>query len=336
MRAIEFRRYGGYEELRLVDRPAEQAKDGRALIELSHAEVSPADNTIRAGRMAASLHKSPPLVPGGGAVGTVVDPGGTGLAEGTRVVVAGGGLGWLVDGTWREQLTADAAQLMPIPDGVGDEAACALFAGAGFSAAYLVLTQLIDFAPGHTVLAPGVGGSVGMGTAQVARELGASLVISTASRTDKAVQARAAGYRHVIDLSRESLPEGVARLTEGRGVDVVVDGVAGPLLGPAIASLAHGGSYVGVGYSGGTEGTVNITDLIWKNAKAYGYTFTMIPRDVARAARKTLLEWLRDGRLDPAIARIFPLEQAAEAQRHLIEDRPFGRVLLATHEKRVQ
>ncbi|MCP2259193.1 NADPH2:quinone reductase [Streptoalloteichus tenebrarius] len=329
MRAIAFSRHGGYDELRLVERPTPRIRDGQALVRVAYAEVSPADDTIRAGRMSPSLHQAPPLVPGGGGVGVVVDPGTTGLAEGGRVVVGGGGLGWTTDGTWREHLAADAAQLLPVPDGVSDEAACALFAGAGFSTAYLVLTHLLDFRPGLSVLAPGVGGAVGMGTTQVARELGASMAISTASGTDKAERARAAGYEHVIDLSRESVEDGVARLTDGRGVDVVIDGVAGPLLGPAIASLAHGGSYVSVGYSGGREGSVNVTDLIWKNAKVYGYTFTMIPPRVTRAARVTLLEWLSQGRIDPVIARIFPLDQAARAQRHLVEDRPFGRVLLA-------
>ncbi|MFI1759985.1 zinc-binding alcohol dehydrogenase family protein [Streptomyces sp. NPDC020571] len=240
--------------------------------------------------MDASLHRAPPLVPGGGGVGRIADPGATGLTEGTRVVVGGGGLGWGTDGTWREQLTANADQLIPVPDGVTDEAACALFAGAGYSTAYLVLTRVAEVSAGCTVLAPGIGGSVGMGAVEVARELGASLVVTTASRTDKAEQARAAGHQHVIDLSRESLTGGVARITDGRGVDIVVDGVAGPLLGECLASLAHGGIYVGVGYAGGIQGTVNITDLIWKNATACGYTFTTTPPDVARASRVTLLE----------------------------------------------
>jgi NADPH:quinone reductase-like Zn-dependent oxidoreductase len=329
MLAIEYRRHGGYEELQFVERPAEPATGGRASVRLAYAEVSPADNTIRAGRMDASLHRPPPHIPGGGGVGRVTEPGVTGLGEGTRVVVGGGGLGWRTDGTWREQLAADADQLMPLPDGVSDEAACALFAGAGYSTAYLVLTRVAEVSPGCTVLAPGIGGSVGMGAVEVARELGASLVLTTASRTDKAEQARAAGHQHVIDLSRESLTDGVARITDGRGVDIVVDGVAGPLLGDCIASLAHGGVYVGVGYAGGIEGTVNITDLIWKNATARGYTFTATPPDVARAARMTLLEWLDAGRINPVVARVLPLAQAAEAQRHLIEDRPFGRVLLS-------
>ncbi|WP_425314776.1 zinc-binding dehydrogenase [Streptomyces ambofaciens] len=67
------------------------------------------------------------------------------------------------------------------------------------------------------------------------------MTVSTASRTDKAETARAVGHEHVIDLSRGPLTQGVTRITDGRGVDVVVDAVAGPLLGPCIVALAHGG-----------------------------------------------------------------------------------------------
>lgn len=102
-----------------------------------------------------------PLIPGGG-VGRVTDLGTTGLAEGTRVV-AGGGLGWDTDGAWRGQLTADAEQLMSVPDGVSDEAACALLAGAGYGTTYPVPTRVAGLKAGCAVLAPGVGVSADMG-----------------------------------------------------------------------------------------------------------------------------------------------------------------------------
>src|SRR5207244_6255550 len=72
-----------------------------------------------------------------------------------------------------------------------------------------------------------------------------------------------AGYDKVIDLSSESLVDGVVRLTGGRGVDVVLDGIAGPVTGPATASLARGGMLVSIGYSGGTQASIDVTDLIW-------------------------------------------------------------------------
>src|ERR1700741_5070071 len=78
---------------------------------------------------------------------------------------------------------------------------------------------------GQTVLAPAIGSAVGMETVQIAHRLGASIAISTASTTEKTEQARADGYEHVIDLSKESLKDGVLRITGGKVVDIVVDGV---------------------------------------------------------------------------------------------------------------
>ncbi|WP_051797958.1 quinone oxidoreductase family protein [Streptomyces sp. NRRL S-337] len=301
---------------------------GQALVRVTVGTVSPLDDTVRAGRMSPALCKPLPIVPGGAAVGVVVDAGASGLTEGARVAINGQGRGLSTDGTWREYVAEYPEALTPLPGEVGDRQVAAILAGAGYSTAYLALTELAGFRPGQSILAPGIGGAVGMGAAHVAAQLGASMVISTAGRTDKAEQARAAGFDNIIDLSQESLREGVARLTEGRGVDVVLDGVAGPLLGDALAALAHGGNYIAVGYSGGTRGTVDVTDLIWKTARVHGYKFDMFPADVTRAARQTLVDWLVEKRFEPIVAREFPLAQAAEAQRHLIEDRPFGRVLL--------
>jgi NADPH:quinone reductase-like Zn-dependent oxidoreductase len=332
VRAIQYREHGGYDRLRAVELSAPEPDNGQALVRVTYAGVSPLDDTIRAGRMSSALHKPLPLIPGVGGTGVVV--GETGLAEGTRVLVAGLGLGVSRDGAWREYLAAAPGDLIPIPDRVSDRQAGALDTGVGHLTAYLTLTELIDFQPGQSVFAPAVGGAVGMGSMQVARELGASLAISATSRPDKAERARLAGFDNVIDLSRESLSDGVARLTGGKGVDVVIDGVAGPLAGQAIASLARGGQYVSVGYSGGTTATIEVTDLTWKAARAYGFMVGLFTPETIHAARLTLLDWLADGRLNPVVSQEFPLKAAAEAQRFLIDDRPFGRVLLAIGEGR--
>jgi NADPH2:quinone reductase len=94
--------------------------------------------------------------------------------------------------------------------------------------------------PAKLILNP----QVGMGTMQIAQALRASLVVSTASTMAKVEQAQAAGYEQVINLSQESLREGVARLTNGAGVHAVIDCVAGPLTGQALASLTQGGTLV--------------------------------------------------------------------------------------------
>src|SRR5499433_3629769 len=209
-----------------------------------------------------------------------------------------------------------------------DDVAAAYLAGAGYLSGYLALTEFAKFQPGQTVLAPAIGSALGMETLQVARRLGASMTISTASTTQKAEQARAAGYEHVIDLSNESMKDGVLRITDGKGVDVVVDGVSGNLTGQALASLAFGGTVVVVGYAGGRQAKVSITDIIWKGATIRGFTFRLFKSETVAAAREVLLGYLKAGDLQPTIAKVFPLSDAPEAVRYLIEDRPFGRVLM--------
>jgi NADPH:quinone reductase len=145
---------------------------------------------------------------------------------------------------------------------------------------------------------------------QIARKLGASVAISTASTTAKAETARAAGYEHVIDLSKESLRSGVMRLTDGKGVDVVIDGVGGSLIGEALGCLAFGGDYAVVGYAGGREANVKLTDVIWKAAKLRGFTLRAFTPQTIAAALRTLTGYAAEGALQPTIARVFPLAEA--------------------------
>lgn len=136
--------------------------------------------------------------------------------------------------------------------------------------------------------------------------------------------ARAAGFEEVVDLSREGLRNGVARLTDGVGVD----GVGGTVTGEALGTRAPGGTLVSVGYAGGMAATINAADLIWRTARLVGVMFTLFPQPTVAAATETLLGMVQDGRIRPLVDRVFPLAGAGDAQRFLREDGPFGRVLL--------
>ncbi|HZZ88069.1 MAG TPA: zinc-binding dehydrogenase [Caulobacteraceae bacterium] len=98
----------------------------------------------------------------------------------------------------------------------------------------------------------------------------------------------------------------------------------------ALGVLANGGTMVIAGYAGGREAKVNVTDIIWKAATIRGFTFRLFSPEVIAAANAALLGHLREGDLQPAISKIFPLTRAPDAVRHLIEDRPYGRVLMTT------
>ncbi|MFD3451971.1 zinc-binding alcohol dehydrogenase family protein [Streptomyces sp. NPDC058691] len=327
MRAVQYDRFGDYDVLHLAEVPRPVPRDGQVLVRLAMAGIHPLDNTVRWGKLPPGAVKPFPVTPGSIGVGTVEEPGALGPAAGTRVMISGGRYGMDADGTWADYIVTEPAHLLTVPDGIDDTGAVALSAGAGYLTAYLALTELAGFQPGNTVLAPGSGGAVGQGGVEIARRLGASLAITTATTTAKAELSRAAGYE-VVDLTRESLRDGVARLTGGKGVDVVLDGVAGPITGQALGALARGGTLISIGYSGGMQADINVTDLIWKAAHVRGFQFAMFTQEQINAANVKLLDMVARKEINPLVDRVFPLEQAAEAQRHLIEGGPFGRVLL--------
>jgi NADPH2:quinone reductase len=328
MRAIQYDHFGDYDVLGPAIVPEPVSSDGQAMVRVTVAGVSPLDNTARLGHLPTGAIKPFPVIPGVSGVGVLVEPGASTLPPGTRVAIGNGRYGLGVDGLWAEFVAADPAHLVPIPDAVDDTTAAGLTTGAGYLTALLALTDVVGFQAGQTVLAPGVGGAVGQGGVEIARVLGASRAFTTATSSVKAALGRDAGFE-VIDLSQESLRDGVARLTDGKGVDVVLDGVGGPLTGEALGSLAVDGSLVSIGYSAGMTSTINVTDLIWKNAHVHGFRFALFtPETVARSNAK-LLDLVAHKEITPLVDSVYALEDAARAQRHLIEGGPFGRVLLS-------
>ena len=328
MKAIQIRAYGGYEQNRLVDLAQPRPAEGEVLVRMRTVGINPLDDTMRAGQIFFATPENLPRVGGQTGMGVVVESTVNNFRPGERVFVTGRGLGLLVDGTWREFVAAPATGLTHVPPHIDDLHAAAYLAGAGYVTGYLVLTEFAGFRPGQTVLAPGIGGAVGMESIQIARQLGASVAVSTATTTARAEQARVAGYEHIVDLSRENLRDGVMRMTGGKGVDVVIDGVGGALTGEALGCLAQGGTYAVVGYAAGRQAQINLTDIIWKAAKIRGFTLRAFAPEIVSAAQKTLLGYLSEGSIEPTIAKVFPLSEAAEAVRHLMEGRPFGRVLM--------
>ena len=330
MKAVRYESYGGYDENKFVTvAPPVRGKD-EVLVKMNIVGINPLDNTFRSGEHRASVAENLPRIGGQTGIGDVIESVSPAFPVGTRVIVAGGPFGRTVDGTWAEIMSVNTAYLHHPHPMSGDKDNAAFVAGAGYLTGYLSLTEFANFKPGQTVLAPGIGGAVGMESVQIAKRLGASMAISTASTTVKANQARAAGYEHVIDLSQEGLKDGVMRLTDGKGVDVVIDGIGGDVTSESLASLRFGGMLVSVGYAASKMTEINVTDLIWRGATVRGFIFNpaIFSAEVLAAASKTCAEYYAQGDLTPTIAKIFPLEDAAEAVRYLIEDRPFGRVLM--------
>ncbi|MGD1049625.1 MAG: zinc-binding alcohol dehydrogenase family protein [Solirubrobacteraceae bacterium] len=328
MQAVQAVEHGAYDALRLVDIPQPRPSDGQALIQVTAAGVTPLDRTVLAGLLPTA--KTPPLVLGNEGAGVVIEDSSGRFATGDRVLFFAGGGGVTQDGTFAELVAVPAANLAALPEAIDAELAAGL--PVAYLSAFLALRQA-GFAARRSVLAPGVGGSVGNATLKLARALGASRLYSTAGSTRKALAAAAdrglAGVE-IINLERESLTDGLARLAPD-GVDVIIDSVGGALTGEAIGGLAQGGRAVVMGYAAGASTDLRLTDLVWKRAVVSGFSLFAATPEQQAEAYAAILPLIADGEIVPAYERAFPLEQAPEALRHLIEDRPYGKVTLLPH-----
>ncbi len=304
-----------------MDIPKPSVSDGRVVIRITAAGVTPLEHTILSGGYPRA---KAPLVLGGEGAGVVEEGGGTAFSAGSRVMFTGP-YGVSENGTSSEWLAVRKENLCLIPDNV--EALSA----AGVPVAYLtaqMTLSLAGFAKGKTVLAPAIGGSVGNAVTQLARAQGAKHAISTTTNHAKAQQARNLGFDEVIDLSEEKLSDGVSRITEGYGADIVIDAIGGEILSQALGTLAIGGSLTTLGYSAGRKTTIDVTDLIWKRASMKSFSLFAQPAEAWGTAWSIIFSLLHAGAVKPIVAKTVPLAEAADAVRYLVEGRPFGRVVL--------
>jgi NADPH2:quinone reductase len=323
MRAMRAETFSGYEALKLVELPKPAVSDGRVLLRMTAAGVTPLDHTILSGTF---HHSKAPLVPGNEGAGVVEEGGGTDFPIGSHVMFFGA-YGAFEDGTYSEWVAVRKQDLCLIPDNIDDVSA------AGIPVAYLtaqVALTRAGFQAGKTVLAPAIGGSIGNAVTQLARALGAKHAMSSTTNHAKAEQAKALGFNEVIDTSLEKLADGVRRITDGYGADIVIDGIGGEVLSEALGALAPEGSLTTLGYSASRKTTIDVTNLIVPQASIRSLNMFLQPQAAVTDAWKVIVSLLKSGAIKPIVAKTFPLAEAADALRYLVEGRPFGRVVLTT------
>src|SRR5580693_6235638 len=310
MRAMRAEGFRGYGDLKLADIPKPGVSEGRVLVKISAAGVTPLEHTILSGGYPRA---KAPLVLGSEGAGVVEDANGSDFSSGTRVMFTGP-YGVSEDGAYSEYLAVRKENLSLIPANIDDVSA------AGLPVAYLtahMALSLAGFQAGKTVLAPAIGGSVGNAVTQLAKALGARHAISTTTSHAKAEQAKTLGFDEVIDLSTEKLGEGVRRITGGYGSDIVIDAIGGDILSQALGTLAIGGSLTTLGYSASRKSTIDVTDLIWKRASMKSFSLFAQPAGAWGTAWSIIFSLLHSGAVKPIVAKTFPLSEAADALRYL-------------------
>ncbi|WP_385932426.1 NADPH:quinone oxidoreductase family protein [Tianweitania sediminis] len=305
---------------------------GEVLVDVAAAEANYPDILVMEGRY--QVKPPLPFSPGKAAAGVV-----SALGEGVTRLAVGDKVAAQVEyGAYAEKLLARDESCFRIPDGMTFETAAAL--GLVYQTSYFALLERCQFQPGETVLVLGASGGVGSAAVQLAKAMGASLVIACTRGPEGAQVARSMGADHVIDTNRSDLREAlrteVSAVTNGHGADVVVDPVGGEAHAAAMRAMAWCGRMVIVGFAGGDIPAIRSNYLLVKNITVSGLQWSdyrdRSPEKVAQAQEAIFALW-QAGKLDPHISKVLPLEQFGEALSALAEGRAKGKIVLSTTER---
>ena len=323
MRAIEISGFGAPGVLRETTRPDPAAGPGEVLIRVRASGVNRPDVLQRKG-----LYPMPPGVsdlPGLEVAGTLEsgDIAATGLAKGDRVCAleAGGG--------YAELCVAPAPQVLPVPQGLTDLEAASLP-----ETVFTVWQNLFEIARlqgGEWLLVQGGSSGIGVTAIQMAKALGAKVIV-TAGSDDKCRACVAIGADHAINYRTQDFVAEVRRLTAERGVDVILDMVAGDYVAREVKCLAEDGRLAIIAVQGGMKSELDVGTVLRKRLAITGSTLrarsVAYKGQLAQALRAKVWPLIEAGRIKPVLHRVFPASQAADAHALMESSTHVGKIVL--------
>lgn len=336
MRQVWITRRGGPEVLEVRDAPDPEPRAGEVRIRVAASGINFADILARMGL----YPDAPPLpaVVGYEVAGSVdrVGAGVSGLNEGTRVVAL------TKFGGYSDVVTVPARQVLPLPDSVSFEQAAAI--PVNYLTAWLMLVHLGNARTGDRVLVHAAAGGVGLAALQIARWRGAE-VIGTASAS-KHERLRAMGIAHAIDYRTTDFEDEVRRLTNGRGVEIALDGVGGESFRKSYRSLSKMGRLFVYGLSSAAPSKrrrllavltaffrtprFHLLSLMRRNRGVLGVNLGDLwdRGELLLGILKEILNLVARGTFEPIVDRTFPFDRAADAHAYIQDRKNFGKVLL--------
>ena len=324
MRAIEIEAPGGPEMLKLAERPIPQPGSREVLVKVAAAGVNRPDVLQRMG-----AYPPPPGasdIPGLEIAGEVVGAG-VGAAEwmGRRVcaLVAGGG--------YADYCVAPVETLLEIPEILSFQEAAAVP-----ETLFTVWTNLFErgfAADGEIALVHGGTSGIGTMAIKLANIFGLQIIVTCGSE-DKCEAALDLGADQAINYKTEDFVDRVKDMTEGRGVDVILDMVGGDYVQRNLECLANGGRHVSIAFQRGKDATIDVMQIMRRRLILTGSTLRPRGLDYKQMVRDTILEtvwpYVEGNRLRPAMDRAFPLDQAAAAHARMEAGDHVGKIVLTT------
>jgi NADPH2:quinone reductase len=321
VKAIRVHEFGGPEVMKLEEVPDLIPGPGQVVVRVHAAGVNPVESYVRTGTYA--MKPNLPYTPGNDGAGIVaaVGAGVTRVKAGDRVYTSGA-----LNGTYAEQTLCLEAQVHRLPDNVSFEQGAAM--GVAYGTAYRGLFQRGDAKAGETVLVHGASGGVGTAAVQLARAAGI-VVIGTAGSDAGLTLVKEQGAHHVLNHASEGYLDELMKLTEGRGVDVILEMLANQNLGKDLTVLAKKGRVVVIGSRGPVE--INPRDAMGREADIRGLTLFATSEAEARQMHAALIAGLENGTLRPVIAQKIPLSEAARAHVEIMKHSgALGKIVLVT------
>ncbi len=323
MRAIEIIQPGGPEVLVPCERTMPVLKAGEVRIKVHAAGVNRPDVLQRTGNYPVPPGASD--IPGLEVAGEIVDGdlGNSGFKKGDLVcaLVQGGG--------YAEYCAAPVEQCLPVPKGWTALQAASL--PETFFTVYSNIFERAKLAPGETLLVQGGTSGIGVTAIQMATALG-HRVFATAGTDDKCRACESLGAERGINYKTEDFVEVVKSLTEGKGVNVAIDMVAGSYVNREIQCLADDGRLVVIALLGGAKGEVNFGEIMRRRLTVTGSTLRPRPvafkHDIAQKLRAKIWPLLESGAIKPVIFKSFPLAQAADAHALMETSTHVGKIML--------
>ena len=322
MKAIRVHETGGPEVLKLEEVPDPSAGAGEVLVRVHAAGVNPVDTYIRSGTHGRT--PSLPYTPGTDGAGVIeaVGPGEDGVTCGDRVYFSGTASGGYT-GAYAEKAVCLANQVHPLCASLSFAQGAAV--GVPYATAHRALFGRAQSRSGETVLVHGGSGGVGVAAIQLARAHGMT-VFATAGTERGLALTTAQGATRAFDHTSPSYLAEILSATSNRGVDVIIEMLANINLDEDLGLLALRGRVVVVGNRGRVE--IDARQTMGKDAAVLGMALGNVsPLDMVQI-HSELVAGLGDGSLKPVVGREFPLHQAPEAHRAVMESGAFGKIVL--------
>jgi len=327
MRAIEITQYGAPEVLRVGERPDPVPAAGEVLIRVAASGVNRPDVLQRTGNYPVPPGASD--IPGLEVAGTIVGGGAQAMAAagfkaGDRVcaLVAGGG--------YAELCVAPVGQCLPVPQGLSDIEAASLP-----ETFFTVWSNVFDrgrLQAGESFMVQGGTSGIGVTAIQMAKAMGAGKVIATAGSDDKCQACLDLGADHAINYKSQDFSETAKQLTDGKGVDVILDMVAGAYIDREVKCVAEDGRIVIIAVQGGTKSEFNAGLVLRRRITVTGSTLRPRPiafkAAIAAALRKNVWPLVEAKKIKPVIHSTFPAAEAAKAHALMESNQHVGKIVL--------